>query len=357
MIEQKIKTLDKESLKEIISEMAGFLSEEQYKKLELIIDNCIQKGPKAETAETAETVIRMSQDFIDEKMEEIFSCMEEIDEGELYLGEEEYEDYSSGYWDAEWYTEYYDSQGIGEILSSMIQFAKDCVDDRRYQEANHIYEWLWEMSVSVDSEYEDSPVDLDTMVEKKLVHTDLKQLALLTLYTEYQVQEPKERAENLFQYFHRPAFRKLHMEEMFYVGRENLTETEQFWRDWISLLKTKSGGTENRLLKEAVLYKDGIDGLVKMADEMGDVHPTLYLAAMEAYEKNHDYVLVEEIGRRAMDRIDGSLTIRSEIALKAAYSASYLNHMESVMLFCWECFRSDPTDRNFLRLFGTKEMA
>ena len=27
------------------------------------------------------------------------------------------------------------------------------------------------------------------------------------------------------------------------------------------------------------------------------------------------------------------------------------------MKFCWECFRSDSTSQNFLRLFGTKEMA
>lgn len=27
------------------------------------------------------------------------------------------------------------------------------------------------------------------------------------------------------------------------------------------------------------------------------------------------------------------------------------------MKFCWECFRSDSTSRNLLRLFGTKEMA
>ena len=27
------------------------------------------------------------------------------------------------------------------------------------------------------------------------------------------------------------------------------------------------------------------------------------------------------------------------------------------MKFCWECFCSDSTEKNFLRLFGTKEMA
>lgn len=57
------------------------------------------------------------------------------------------------------------------------------------------------------------------------------------------------RAEDLHLYFSFPAFRKLQIEDMFYVGRENLTGTEKFWEDWIALLKTKSGDTEGRLLK------------------------------------------------------------------------------------------------------------
>lgn len=62
-------------------------------------------------------------------------------------------------------------------------FAKDCVDDRRYQEANSIYEWLWEMEVSTDCEYEDS-VDLGLLIEKEILRTDVKQLALLALYAD-----------------------------------------------------------------------------------------------------------------------------------------------------------------------------
>lgn len=219
-----------------------------------------------------------------------------------------------------------------------------------------IYEWIWEMEVFAEEEYVD-PADLEVLVEKEIVTVDLKQLALLTLYVDYQVREPEERAEDIYLYFSHYAFHDLHIEDMFHAGRENLTETEQFWNDWISLLKTKSGDTESRLLKEAVLYREGIEGLVKMANDNYKVHPSLYLEAMNEYDKNYGYSQIEKIGENAIEKIDSKLIIRSKIALKAACASSYLNHTEKLMLFCWESFRSDSTVRNLLRLFATREMA
>ena len=67
----------------------------------------------------------------------------------------------------------------------------------------------------------------------------MKHLALLTLYADYQVLPAKERARDIYLYFSSSAFTKLHLEEMFHVGREELEETEQFWEDWIDLLKAK----------------------------------------------------------------------------------------------------------------------
>lgn len=300
--------------------------------------------------------LRMSQEYVDEKMEQIESWMKQIDDGELYLNTDGYEDYSDGYWDSEWITEYYDNKGIGDKLSFSIQFARDCVDDRRYQEANTIYEWLWEMCVCGEEEYDD-PVDLEMLIEKEIVHTDIKQLVLLTLYADYQVQEAANRAQDIYLYFSMYPFQKIHVEEMFHVGPENLNETEQFWKDWIALLKTKRGEVEGRLLKEAVLLNEGIEGLIKMADENCQIHPSLYLTAMKEFEKNHDYDQIEKIGERALGKIDNGLVIRSRTALKAAYASSCLKHTEKMMMFCWEAFRSDSTSRNFLRLFGMEEMA
>ena len=81
-----------------------------------------------------------------------------------------------------------------------------------------------------------------------MIHTDLKQLALLTLYADYQVQEPENRAEDIYLYFSMYTFQKLHIQDMLCAGREELEGTEQFWEDWIALLETKIGEAESRLL-------------------------------------------------------------------------------------------------------------
>lgn len=141
-------------------------------------------------------------------------------------------------------------------------------------------------------------------------------------------------AEKMVQNFSYSTFTKLHVEEMLHVGREELEDTEQFWKDWIALLKEKNGDTEARLLKEAILYCEGIDGLYKMAKENVSVHPSLYLAVLEQYDRGHLYDEIEKVGENALSNIDVNLTIRSEIALKTAFASSCLNHEEKMMQFC-----------------------
>lgn len=352
-MKQKIKNLKKEKLVDILCKMVDVLPQEYYMELEKMV---AEAATDNSAAGNRLVMVRMSQELVDEKLEQIKGWMRQIEEGELYLDTESYEDYSSGYWDADWITEYYDNQGIGDKLMSAIRFAKDCVDDRRYKEAHFIYEWLWAVVVSTDGEFEET-VDLEVLAENKIISTDMKQLALLTLYTDYQIQKPENRAEDLFLYFGMYTFQKLHIEEIFHVGREQLAGTERFWKDWITLLKTKRGDVSGRLLQEAVLYCEGIQGLISTADENANIHPMLYLTAMKEYDKNHEYSQIEAIGQKAVEKIDCNMVIRSKIALKAAFAADCLGHTEEMMAFCWEGFRSDSTDKNFLRLFGMKEMA
>ena len=161
----------------------------------------------------------------------------------------------------------------------------------------------------------------------------------------------------MYLYFACSTFAKLHMEELFHVGREELKDTEQFWEDWIDLLKEKNGDTEARLLKEAILYYKGIDGLYEMAEKNASVHPSLYLSVMEQYEKGHLYEKIEKVGENALSKIDGNLTIRSKIALRAAFASSCLNHEEKMMHFCWQSFISDSTQKKYIRIFAKEKMA
>lgn len=350
---EELEKLSKENLIELILEMSEFLSEDQHRACSQIM---AEYWTDKETNSYDGFQTRMSDEFVSEKMAQIKTWMQEINEGELYLDVEEYEDYSDSYWDRDWITEYYDNQGIGDKLMFMIGFAGDCLNDRRYPEANFIYEWLWEMLVSGDDEYCD-PAGLEELAENKIIRTDLKQLALHTLYADYQVQNLEQRAENIYRHFAHYSFRKLHIEEMFQVGREELPEKTKFWEDWITLLQKKSGNVESRLLQEAVLYNSGVKGLAEMADIHGTMHPSLYLAVMAEYDKKHDYKSIEEVGQRAMEKLDKNLVIRSEVAQKAAYAASCLMHTEKMMEFCWESFCSDLSEKNLLRLYGTAEMA
>lgn len=350
-----IKKLSKKELQDIILKVQKILSDKQKKEFQKIVEICISQSKNRNSQVTQ---VRMSDDLIAEKMAQIQNWKNQIDKGELSLDTEEYEDYSDGYWDSDWITEYYDNQGISDKIQYMIQFAEDCVNDKRYREANEIYEWLWEMSVSAVSEYGDSePADLEMLKENNLIHTDMKHLALLTLYSDYQALPINKRAEDIYLYFSYSTFAKLHVEEMFHVGREEPEDTEQFWKDWIALLKKENGDTEARLLKEAILYCEGIDGLYKTAKENASVHPSLYLTVMEQYDKGHLYAEIEKVGENALRIMDVNLTIRSEIALKAAFASSCLKHEEKMMQFCWESFVSDSTVRNYLRLFGSEKMA
>lgn len=355
MTEEDIKKLSKTELQNIVLKMQKILSDKQKTELQKIVEvSGIQSGNKKSQA----MQVRISDDLVNEKMAQIQKWKKQIEEGELYLDAEEYEDYSSGYWDSEWVMEYDDNQGIGDKIQYMIRFAEDCVNDRRYQEANEIYEWLWGMEVSTASEYEEEDsVDIEMLEENNLIHTDMKRLALLTLYADYQVLPANERVKDMYLYFSYSTFTKLRLEEMFYVGREELKDTEQFWEDWIDLLKEKKGDTEARLLKEAILYCKGIDGLYEMAEKNASVHPSLYLSVMEQYDKGHLYDAIEKVGENALSKIDVNLTIRSEIALKAAFASSCLNHEEKMIQFCWESFISASTVKNYLRLFGTEKMA
>ena len=350
--EADIKALSQKALQKILLKMQDILSEEQQRRLKKIIEECAAETDSAAVPARG----RISRELVDEKMKQIREWQSLIDEGDLLLNVEEYEDDSSGYWEADWVTEYYDHLGIGDKIMYMIRFAEDCVEDRYYPEASEIYGWLWEMSVATDEEVE-AVVDLAELEDHQLIHMDIERLALLTLYADYQTLPPEKRAEDLYRYFSIYIFSKLHMEDMFHVGRENLQDTGRFWSDWIGLLKGKSGDVETRLLKEAALYCEGTEGLLKIAEETVSLHPSLYRDVLDEYEKGHFYEKIEETGKNALERMDKDLIVRGEIALRAAAAASYLGHEEEMMRFCWECFRSNSTDENYLRLFGTDEMA
>jgi len=284
---------------------------------------------------------------VKEKLSDIKRIFTKIENGELCLSAQGYEDYSNGYWSSEWIWEYEDNEGIGRII-------EDC----RYDEAVTIFKLVMDTQIFVEDEDggDSFELSLEEMVDEKLIGVNLKVLALDVLYSNYQLQTAAQRASVLYSYFIYPYFKEIHIEDIFSIGREELRDTDIFWQLWIDFLMQQSGEISARLLKEGSLYYKGTDGLLEMVRKGYKEHPSVYLAALLEYEKTHDYEKMKQIGKEALDRIESDLKIRGEIALKTAQASSCLNDRE-FMKECWyEAFRSNSTIPNYLRLFTDGEV-
>ena len=328
------------------------------------IRNCdrnLQKGSeeaKAVQNQKVKKTHHMSLAFVQEKYTAIENWMDKVDSQELKLEAQESEQYGDyDYWDDEVAWEYFDTDKIGHKIEEAVSFARDCINDCWYEYALQILDRLLDLDVLVENEWEDSSIGLEDIVGEKIADVDLKQMALMTLYADYQIREPQKRAEDIYSYFGYHCFRNISIKEMFTIGREELPDADKFWEDWITLLSGKSGDKEAELLLEALLYKKGEEGLADAAKAYGHTHPSLYLEALKAYKKLHKYQDMQKLGLGALAILQKRLTIRSEIALSTAEAAE-CNHDEMIKYLCWyEAFCSNPTEKNYLRLYSTEKCA
>lgn len=193
-------------------------------------------------------------------------------------------------------------------------------------------------------------------MNENFLKTDLQRVALCAIYCSYISTDKSNRAKEIYSYFSKRQFEKVHIEDALKIGKDDLCDIDQFWDDWIELLKTKDGDLQARLLKEAILYFKDISTLEKVASSVVDKHPSLYLDVVNQYLENNDLEKAENATKHAMDEMNVDYRIRSKIALIGAKVSSDLNHNEQMMNFCYEAYRSDSNLHNLLRLFSTKEL-
>lgn len=352
---QKIKVSSREQLEGYCLRMLDFFDDGQLEEISLVFEK--NESGTEHTGIKKNTERHMSQQYVKEKMDEIKEWFRQIEEDELYLEASEYEDYSGSYWDSDWVWEYSDPNGIGTKLTIAAEFAQDCLNDRRYEEAFDIFEGLLNLNVTAETDDEDISLDLEELNEEDITDMDLTKLALSVLYADYQLRKPEERAEGLYLYFDYSIFKDIHVEDMFRMGREELTEQDRFWEDWISLLETKTGTASSRLLQEAALYYGGTEGLTKIAERSFHSHPSMGLSVMNEYQQSHSYEEMLNFAEKAMKELEKGSRIRGEIAQEAAFAASCMNRLEETREYCYEAFYGLANVRSYLRLFGETEMA
>ena len=350
--------MDKKDLLDILHNMARKLSEEKRDKfMEMLAKytEAIPVKPKQHEnrrKRLAELTIQ-EEEAIQKRKKEIEEWYQAIEEGELQITAQGYEDYEKGYWNSEWIYEYDDEAAIGRKIEESCQFAQECLDKGKYEAAISVFEMIMNTEVTVDDENTGDyfTLTLDEMVKEKLVAIDLKKLALYVLYADYQRLKSEQRAKDMYEYFGYPYFQDIHVEDIFSIGTEELQNVDEFWSSWIQLLKQKEGDVEARLLKEAVLYHRGVDGLLEIAGNSYEIHPSLYLKVIEGFlfENNMDKAI--SIGLEALNKLNKDLVIRGEIAIITARIAADSGDSR-LKRECWyEAFYSNSIVTNYLRLF------
>lgn len=346
-----------DELKKFLHNVARKTPENKRGAFLQLLNDCYNQSEGKENNEKFQYKKLMSDEKVDKKLIEISNTFERIENCELCLSAQGYEDYTYGYWESDWIWEYEDNEGIGRIIEGAVMFAHDCMNDFRYEEAVSVFNLI--MNTTVFAAADDSgdliELSLEEIVEEGLVHINLTTVALDVLYSEYQVQPSKERAGSLYDYFIYSYFDEIHIEDIFSIGREELEDTDAFLQSWIDYLMQQKGETAARLLKEGMLYYKGSEGLVEIAREAYIEHPSIYMAVILEYEKVHDYERMKEIGKEALDNLDPELKLRGEIAIKTSQASWCVNDFE-YMRKCWyEAFYSNSTTANYLRIFANKE--
>ena len=347
-----------EELRRCLHNVARKTPEGKRESFLQLLEDCCDQDDQEDSKEKLQYKSLIPDEKVKEKLSDIKRIFTKMENGELCLSAQGYEDYSNGYWASDWIWEYEDNEGIGRIIEDAVLFAHDCMNDCRYEEAVTIFKLVMDTQIFVEDECggDSFELSLEEMVDEKLVGVNLKVLALDVLYSNYQLQTAAQRASVLYSYFTYPYFKEIHIEDIFSIGREELRDTDMFFQSWIDFLMLQSGDVAARLLREGILYYKGTIGLVEMARQGYKEHPSVYLAVLLEYEKVHDYEKMKEIGKEALNKLECDLKLRGEIAMKAAQASCCVNDSE-FMKKCWyEGFYSNSTIPNYLRLFVDGEV-
>ena len=280
----------------------------------------------------------------------LYKKLDLIKIGEAVLTSECNEEYDDWYNDEEEPYIYHDTEHIADTVLSACQMIHALTDWEKYDDAVQLAETLLELSIEVESEYEDEETFyLGDLFDHELISADYEKIVLDMLYAAYMALPLPKRAETIYCFIESSECRGINLEKLMQYSDRELPHIPEFLDCWTEFLCNQSGSLTERLLRESVAMTEDNEKLVHYAEKYGAVHPCIYDVILE---KNPfaDTKEAVQVGMRALEIIPAHYTIRSNIALMTAKYALTSNDTEKAE-HCWlEAFRSYPTETNLLRL-------
>lgn len=337
-------------LERFIHEVARTLPEE---KRNYFINILRSIGNLSEEAKFQDIVKDDGYTKLIKDIETIKNKLNEINEGVFCLDSiynEEWDDWYNSDVDEILFT---DPQGVLQYVNKAMELIHSCIDMEVYKEGFELAEILSILEVSTEGDYNDfngSPLNMHELSEYKLLMNDFKHFVRESLYLTYMGNVLEDRADKLFCMIKNFECYEICIEDILQSGNDELPQFNEFLTLWISYLGVEKGIYAEKLLKEAQMLLQDEDILLENARKFVDVHPALYeqLLSMKLVSYEDDKML--EIGKEALNNINCSYIIRSDIALLTAEYAYKLNDYDEVER-CWlESFRSYSIVINYLRI-------
>jgi len=156
-----------DELKKCLHNVARKTPENKREIFLQLLNDCYNQTEGKENNKKFQYKKIMSDEKVNNKLIEISSIFEKIENCELCLSAQGYEDYTYGYWESDWIWEYEDNEGIGRIIEDAAMFAHDCMNDFRYVEAVSVFNLIMNTTVYADDDSGDLiELSLEEMVRK-----------------------------------------------------------------------------------------------------------------------------------------------------------------------------------------------
>ncbi len=294
-------------------------------------------------------------DDLEQKARNVTEQLEAMERGELGLYAVPSEDYDDWYDDSEEGFEFKDPAGVLDRLQEAAAFVHQCVDREEFQTAMEIGRRLLEIEILDQGGYLDfteEPLTLSNLIERNMLPLEEKSLVLEVLYAAYLATEPTGRPKTLLGIFAQYKNDDLWLEDVLQYGQK-LPDLDAFLPEWIDCLGQVPTSLAARLLQEAMTLTGNSARMLAVARTYSPRHPSLYRIYLEYHMKSGtgDPAALLQVGMEALDQLDPSYLVRSEVALLSARLAQTIGD-PSAAETCWlEAFRSQTNVVNFFRLF------
>ena len=298
----------------------------------------------------AEKQDNLNKEQLKQEVKKIRKQLEMIDSGELMLIEVLNEQYNEWYDSSDEEYFYKDPDYIGEAIQKACGLLHACVDSELYEEGYGLADLLLLMHVEVNGEFGGEDFRLRDLEYHSIITLDYEKFVLEALLAAYWGNAPEERPNELYWMLVNAASREVTLEKLMQQSKKELDQFQEFLKLWIDYLGQRGDRVAERFLEEAVSLADDPGALLCAARNYTDLHPGLYVQALEKYKAAGQPEEGLTIGKEALERIRPCYQIRSRAALLTAEAALTQNDRESAEQ-CWlEAFRSDSSIENYLRL-------